>query len=175
VRSYTFSARRGAFSLIELVIVVVIMGIIAAIAVPRLSSAADNAAANAVIHDQAALQRSIDLYTQEHGGVQPDVGAGTLKVFTLRLLGKSFEDGKLDADGYLGPYLHGIPTNKINGLATIRMDGVAAGANTAGWRYTSATALIEPDHSGSGRAELKGGRIQGDVSADEVLEVIRKP
>ena len=59
---------RRAFSLVELVIVVVIMGIIAAIAVPRMSNSAENAAKNAVIGNQAALQTAIDLYTAEHEG-----------------------------------------------------------------------------------------------------------
>lgn len=63
VQRPVFPSRRSAFSLIELVIVVVIMGIVAAIAVPRLSSAADNAASNAVTHDLGALQRAIELYT----------------------------------------------------------------------------------------------------------------
>lgn len=61
-----------AFSLVELVIVVVIIGIIGAIAVPRMSSAADNAAKNAVVGSQTALQKAIDLYTVEHEGVLPD-------------------------------------------------------------------------------------------------------
>ena len=57
-----------AFSLVELVIVVVIIGIIGAIAVPRMSSAADNAAKNAVVGSQAALQKAIDSEDDLPGG-----------------------------------------------------------------------------------------------------------
>lgn len=139
---------RRAFSLVELVIVVVIIGIIGAIAVPRMSSSAENAARAAVIADAAVLQRAIDLYETEHGGVLPHVGAGTAKVFYFRLLKTSDYDGTVNiSTGIYGPYINGIPTNRHNGLATIRQDGVAAGANTHGWRYDSATGTIEPDHT----------------------------
>ena len=138
--------QRAGFSLIELVIVVVIIGIIGAIAIPRMSSAADNAAKNAVIADRSTLQRAIDLYTTEHEGVLPHVGAATIKVFYQRLVTKSDLDGTVNASGIYGPYINGIPLNKINGLGTIRKDGVAAGANTHGWRYDSVSGTIEADH-----------------------------
>jgi len=142
----TFNGARG-FSLIELVIVVVIIGIIGAIAIPRVSSAAERAAQNSVIADQSALQRAIDLYEVEHEGILVHVGAADLKTIYFRLIKKSDLDGTVnDATGIYGPYINGIPANKINGLGTIRRDGAAAGANTHGWRYDTPTGRIEPDH-----------------------------
>lgn len=136
-----------AFSLIELVIVVVIIGIIGAIAVPRISSSAENAAKAAVVADRAVLQRAIDLYETEHGGVLPHVGAGTIKIFYFRLLKTTDEDGTVnDASGIFGPYINGIPVNRHNGFNTIRIGSTAAGANTHGWRYDTVSGLIEPDH-----------------------------
>lgn len=121
-----------AFSLVELVIVVIIIAIIAAIAVPRMSSAADNAAKKAVIGSQTALQKAVDLYTVEHEGVLPHVGADA-KTFYFRLLRKSDLDGTINASGIYGPYINGIPPNPINGINRIRIDGAAAGATrTAG-------------------------------------------
>lgn len=149
------------------------MGIIAAIAVPRLSSAADNAAANAVEHDRGALQRAIDLYQTEHEGQLPHVGAANVKEFALRLVGKTTIDGTLSTSGIYGPYLHSIPTNKVNGLATVRLGGAAAGANTHGWRYAVATGVIEPDHTGGGYRILNNAKVQGEVTADEVLDALR--
>ncbi len=131
----------------ELVIVVVIIGIIGAIAIPRMSSAAENSAKNAVIADQSALQRALDLYEVEHQGVMAHVGAADAKTMYFRLIKHSDLDGTVnDPAGIYGPYINGIPANKINGLATIRLAGAAAGANTHGWRYDTTTGRIEPDH-----------------------------
>lgn len=143
---------RPAFSLIELIIVVVIIGIIGAIAIPRMSSSAENAAVSAVIADRATLQRALDLYEVEHEGSMAHVGAGTAKVFYFRLLKKSDLDGTVnDSTGIYGPYIDSIPVNRINGLPTVRMDGAAAGANTHGWRYDTATGTIEADHTAGTR------------------------
>lgn len=161
--------RRG-FSLIELVIVVVIIGIIGAIAIPRMSSSAENAARNAVIGDQAVLQRALDLYEVEHEGVMVHVGAATLKTVYLRLIKTSDLDGTVnEGSGIYGPYLNGIPANKLNGLATIRRDGAAAGANTHGWRYDSGTGRIEPDHL-AGASGFKGSGKSIERVTDDLIK-----
>lgn len=163
----------SAFSLIELVIVVVIIGIVAAIALPRMSSAAERAASNAVTYDQATVQRAIDLYREEHGGSLPHVGAANKTEFILRLLAKTTDDGTVGASGHLGPYLRSIPTNKINGFATIRIGGADAGANTHGWRYATATGVFEADHTGGGYTVETAPLINGDVDADTVLDALK--
>jgi general secretion pathway protein G len=158
---------RRAFSLVELVIVVVIIGIIGAIAIPRMSSSADNAARNAVIGDQSALQRALDLYEIEHEGVMVHVGAADAKTIYLRLLKTSDLDGTVnETTGIYGPYINGIPANKINGLATIRRNGAAAGANTHGWRYDSTTGRILPDHTAGATGFKSGGETIQKVTDD---------
>jgi prepilin-type N-terminal cleavage/methylation domain-containing protein len=143
------------FSLIELVIVVVIIGIIGAIAIPRMSSAAENSAKNAVIADQSTLQRAIDMYATEHGGTLPHVGSAGAKEFYQRLYKKTDALGNVTDSGIFGPYINGIPANQINGLNAIRQDGAAAGANTHGWRYNTVSGAIEADHL-SGATGYKG-------------------
>ncbi len=139
--------RRRGFSLIELVIVVVIIGIIGAIAIPRMSSSAENAARNAVIGDQVVFQKALDLYEVEHEGVMVHVGAANQKTIYFRLIKRSDLDGTVnESAGIYGPYINDIPANKINGLVSVRIDGVAAGANINGWRYDSTSGVIEPDH-----------------------------
>lgn len=159
------------FSLVELVIVVVIIGIIGAIAIPRMSSAADSAARNAVIGDQSALQRAIDLYCVEHEGVLPHVGAGVIKTLYLRMVRPTDLDGTVNASGIYGPYINGLPQNKINGLATWRRNGAAAGANTHGWRYDTTTGQIEPDHL-SGATGFKSSGDSVEKITDEILKAL---
>lgn len=166
-----YSAARRGFSLIELVIVVVIIGIIGAIAVPRMSSSADNAAKNAVIADEAVLQRAIDMYATEHGGELPHSGAGTMKVFYQRLYMKTDALGNVTDSGIYGPYINGIPVNQINGLNTIRRNGAAAGANTHGWRYDQQTGMIEADHL-SGATGYKGTGDTIEKVTDDLIDAL---
>src|ERR1700736_605396 len=62
---------RIGFSVIELVIVMVIIGIIAAIAIPRMSRGSQGAAENALAGDLAVWRSALDLYQNEHGGAYP--------------------------------------------------------------------------------------------------------
>lgn len=159
-----------AFSLVELVIVVVIIAIIAGIAVPRMSSAADNAAKKAVVGSQAALQKAVDLYTIEHEGLLPHVGADA-KTFYFRLLRLSDLDGTINASGIYGPYINGIPPNPINGLNTIRRGGASAGANTHGWHYDTVSGQILPDHL-SGADGYKGKVDSVEKLTDDLIKSV---
>ena len=59
------------FTLIELVVVVMILGILAAIAAPRLFGASNQATDNGVRQSLGVVRNAIDQYTTEHAGVLP--------------------------------------------------------------------------------------------------------
>ncbi|MEZ6317579.1 MAG: prepilin-type N-terminal cleavage/methylation domain-containing protein [Phycisphaerales bacterium] len=86
-----------AFSMIELVIVVVIIGIIAAIAIPRFEGMTDNARGRRLIADLDTLQKAAELYTVEHGGVNIGLDSNgsvvTDLVLRRRLLLHTDDDG----------------------------------------------------------------------------------
>lgn len=129
--------------------VMLTLGIIAMIAVPRMSRAATDAMASSVVANIRVLQAAIDVYAAEHLNQDPcEDSDGTVSTsavrFTARLVGYTDESGQ--AGGIYGPYLLRVPRNPVNKLATIRIDGVAPGANLAGWRYDSAKDQILPDH-----------------------------
>ena len=65
------SAKRAGFSLIELVVVVMILGILAAIAAPRLLEASHQATDNGVRQSLSVVRNAIDQYSTEHAGVLP--------------------------------------------------------------------------------------------------------
>ncbi|MCC6428724.1 MAG: hypothetical protein IT435_18120 [Phycisphaerales bacterium] len=157
-----------AFSVIELVIVVMIIGCIASIAIPRLVNASERSSNVALLADKAAMQRAIDIYIAEHLERCPATGAdGVVSTneanFAARLTGKTKLTGEIDVAALWGPYLRQIPTNPMNDKATCRVDGAAAGANTHGWRYDSAKRSILPDHStggGGGAIHVGGGALK---------------
>lgn len=138
-----------AFSLIELVIVVVIIGVVAAIAIPRMSSAASRASDAAIQADIAAFQRAIDLYAAEHANRSPAHDAdGNVNtddgMFVSRLISKSSLEGDTGS-GVFGPYLLAIPVNTFNNLDTVRIDGDPAGSDKMGWHFDSGSGVISPD------------------------------
>jgi prepilin-type N-terminal cleavage/methylation domain-containing protein len=141
--------RQRGFSLVEMVMVMMTMGIIAMIAVPRLSRAATDAQASAMVANVRVLQGAIDVYAAEHGNRDPAHDPdGTVMSdgakFAARLNGNTDDFG--NSGGLFGPYLIRVPRNVANGRATIRVDGAAAGANLAGWRFDSKRKRILPDH-----------------------------
>ena len=62
----------GGFSLIELVMVMVIIGAISAIAIPRLTRGASRSGAVALKADLAMFRKAIELYRAEHQGRAPN-------------------------------------------------------------------------------------------------------
>jgi prepilin-type N-terminal cleavage/methylation domain-containing protein len=143
--SYAHSSRR-AFSLLELVIVVVILGILAAIAVPRMSRSATNAADNAVAANLAILRNAVDLFSTEHGGTYPSL-ANLPNALTQYsdVAGTTFNASKDTGTGVIyGPYVRDIPplpvgANKGKNTFTATLGGAF------GWVYESSTGKIFPN------------------------------
>lgn len=146
VRTWNKKARAG-FSLIELVIVVVIIGIIAAIAIPRMSKGATAAGESALAGNLTVLRNGIELYHTEHGG--GDTDWPKVANIATQLTGFSKQDGtsqatKDVANGFVfGPYVRGtipaLPVGAKKGKSGI---AAAAGANV-GWEYDETTGEIK--------------------------------
>jgi len=137
---------RRAFSLLELVIVVVILGILAAIAVPRMSRSATAAADNAVMADLAVLRNAIDLFQTEHGGTYPSLtDLPNAMTQYSDIAGTTFSATKNTATGIIyGPYMRAIPPLSVGankGKATFI--GTLGGA--FGWVYDASTGNVTPN------------------------------
>lgn len=62
---------RNGFSLVELVVVIMILGILAAVAAPRLLSTSSAAVDNGLKQTLAVIRNAIELYAADHGGSLP--------------------------------------------------------------------------------------------------------
>ena len=134
---------RRAFTLVEILIVVVILGILAAIVIPQFTNASTDAQRGNVLTQLKSIRNQIELYRAQHNSNAP-VLAGTGAIAFLQLV---------NPPAPAAPYLRSAPTNPRNGstsvgvdssptntatsIAAATMDPMAAGA--PGWIYNQAT------------------------------------
>jgi general secretion pathway protein G len=91
--------RNRAFTLVEILIVVVILGILAAIVVPQFTNAANDARSGNLVTQLQTLNNQIELYAARNNGQYPDFTDDTT-AWGLPDAGGS-EDGTLIGDNYI--------------------------------------------------------------------------
>ncbi len=129
------------FTLVEILIVVVILGILAAIVIPQFTDASAQANESRMNTDLQTLRSQIELYKIQHNSLVPDVAN-----FAACLTSKTLVTGVINASGDYGPYMQAIPTNPYNELNTIRIDNSDTGnLATHGWRFDTSTGFIHSD------------------------------
>ena len=155
------SLQRG-FTLVELLIVVIILAILAAIVVPQFSSVTDEAKNASLDSTLVSIRGAIDLYYRQHGKYPAAVaatgatctGGGTAgtgaidtpQAFLDQLSMYTDATGKAcsttDATYKYGPYLkkNTLPPNPVTGISTLLVVNtgdlnLAGTAASLGWRY----------------------------------------
>lgn len=137
--------RKAGFSLVELLIVISILGILAAIIVPEMSGAGVEARASALEADLRQVRSQMELYKLHHDYLLPAFPGENSADFWRRMTTQTDISGDPGFD--FGPYLKSVPVNEFNDLTTVRIDGAAAGANTDGWRFDTFTGHFQADDS----------------------------
>ena len=130
--------RNKGFTLVEILIVVVILGILAAIVVPQFTEASNDAKESALSSDLQTVRSQLELYKIQHNGGYP----ATLSLLTS----KTTIAGVVSATGAYGPYLQKIPNNPFTDTATIKTTGTA-GSGTEAWFYDAATGVFQANDS----------------------------
>jgi len=133
---------RRAFTLVEIMIVVVITAILAMIAIPRISGASDEARDSALKTDLRVVRTQLQIYKNEHDGSYPDK-----QDFAAQLTGKTHADGSFGGD--LGPYLLEFPENPFNGKSDVEVKNGSAnlGNGSHGWHFNMITGRFSADDS----------------------------
>ena len=161
----TAVASRAGFTLIEILIVIVILGIVAAIVVPELSSASRQAREGVMKDDLRFLREQATRYMIQHDDDPPGYpGGDTTQVPTEALFVDQmtrYTDGQGNTNGSYsntyryGPYLTKIPENPITSMSGVHV--VANGApipppdlsQPYGWIYKPETLQFVPNVPGS--------------------------
>ncbi len=147
---------RPAFTLVELLIVITILGILAAIVVPRFTSASVQTKENAMKEDLRRVRTQIELFKAQHNGLNPGEfypsapapsGGEFVMIFTRFTDVNGIPSMVKTEDYRFGPYLPSFPTNPMNGLSDVRVgafDGESFDGLT-GWLYDPATGRFAPN------------------------------
>lgn len=144
--------RQGAgFTLVEILIVVVILGILATIVIPQFSNASESARENTLKDELRYLRTQIIVFKAQHKDVPPGAGSAN---FVAQMTGHTDENANVGAQSAVykyGPYLSKMPANPMNALDTIEI--VVTTPLTAdgshGWVYNPNTLEIIADVAGS--------------------------
>ena len=134
--------RAGGFTLIEILIVVVMLGILAAIVLPQFISAADETREESLNAILSRVRQQLEIYKEQHRGEYP-----RLEQFEQQLTMASNSNGDTAAIGTagypFGPYLYNMPRNPMT-------DGTDIGIGepgTSAWYYNEETGAFHPNDS----------------------------
>ncbi len=143
--------RTKGFTLVEILIVVIILGILAAIIIPQFTDASQDARRSSVQSNLQAMRSQFELYRAQHLDVYPwDDGAGDVDAdadIQTRLTTKTDSNG--DAGGNLGPYMQSVPQNPFAAEGTALF---GTGEDACQWHIDTDTGAIT-DGTGTLAAE----------------------
>lgn len=130
------------FTLVEILIVVVILGILAAIVIPQFTNASEAARASNLVSQLQSVRSQLELYQIQHSGQYPDLLAvptnGATAWDWLTDVTDINGDVVAAGPGTFGPYMQKPPLNPFTAGANGSVVAAAAGA-AVGWTYNNAT------------------------------------
>ena len=149
------------FTLVEILIVVVILGILAAIVIPQFTEASTEAKESRLCTDLQTMRSQIELYKAQHNDKLPGsetavsvTGIGSVgnATFVQAMTGYTDVDGNVQpapGPNIYGPYMQKIPTNGFNNLDTVTFNAATplgqVGTNNAGWNLDPDTGKFQAD------------------------------
>lgn len=143
--------RRSAFTLIEVLIVVVLMAVLAATIIPQFSSSATDAKTSSLKFNLQSMRSQIELYKLHHSGAIPKLTAGGLPQLTSAT-DAGGNTGTAGASYPYGPYMvNGLPVNPFSNSSTVTAittsPPTATSGSNGGWLYNTTTGQIYADYA----------------------------
>ena len=136
---------KKAFTLVEILIVVIILGILAAVVIPQFSAASNDTRDSSVLTDLKTLRSQIQLYKAQHADTYPTDFANQMTLYT-DINGNT--NTTYTSTFRFGPYMLAVPANPYTGVNTVTtVTGAATAYSEAedlnqGWWYNSTTGEI---------------------------------
>jgi general secretion pathway protein G len=140
------TTRRAAFTLVEVMIVVVIMSIVVGAVIPQFTDSAKEARISGALMNVSLMRKQLELYKQHHNGSYPArLGDLALRTDAAGNVGTS------SAHVY-GPYIREVPINPFTSSAKVtpaasNPPSTASGAVDAGWFYHAASGGVWIDNA----------------------------
>ena len=160
-RSDARPGRCTGFSLLEVLIVVILLGIVAAMTIPVVAGYQTQADETSLRSDLALMRSAIELFAADHNGAFPALigdgthAAGSPEAFVAHMTQYSNADGEVSqtkgTDYPFGPYLpQGVPNVTVGPLAgggAVKVTSSASnmdadGSPTMAWKYSTVTGQI---------------------------------
>lgn len=136
---------KGGFTLVEILIVVIILGILAAIVIPQFTSASQDARKNSLTSQLQTLRSQVELYKLQHLDSLPSDLIDATPTWS-QLTNKSNASGTTGTTTAFpfGPYLQADPSNPLNGSTAVGVvsadpatPGAANGSGSVGFIINS--------------------------------------
>jgi general secretion pathway protein G len=155
--------KQAGFTLVEMLIVVILLGILATVIVPQISVSTEDAKENTLSSNLTSMRNSIELYYYQHKNAYPGAAVPATKpadvtdtgtAFVAQLTRYTDADGNIsnskDATYKYGPYIKGgdLPDNPYNELSDVTVDTVEADITkkdstgaTTGYKFYALTGI----------------------------------
>ena len=153
---------RSGFTLIEMLVVIIILGILAMIIIPQITVSTEDAKLSTLQTSIRGMRSALELYYNQHTNSYPGASSSVTKPSGVSTLGDVFaaqlsrytdEAGNIsntkDATFKFGPYMKDIPVNPFNKKSDVTIDSTvvdittksSSGAGT-GWKFYVKTGVL---------------------------------
>jgi general secretion pathway protein G len=164
MQSHRHRRGRQGFTLVEILIVVIILGILAAIVIPQFTNASEDARVSSLQSTLQTLRSQIQLFKLQHGDALPN-----LVTDWTPLTGSSTYGSQT-----FGPYLQAIPVNSINSNSNI-VDNAPAFSGATAPTVSTACGFVYDYNNGTGGGLIYGTDTSGTSIAGTVVNSVFTP